>query len=85
MSHVMQHYEKRIAGDYYFKLPCPAKARDRCEWFHEEWRIPRYYMKDSTIDEYGSFRMKAITDNSGTWRVKYGRYETVYHVGESDY
>lgn len=55
-----------------------------CDWFHEEWSIPRYYMRGSEIDQYGHIRLKAITSNSGTWRVKYGLYETIYHVSESD-
>ena len=76
---------KREANESsFFKLPCPAADRDKCKWFHEEWSIPRYYMKDITIKDDGSLRMKARTDNSGTWRVKYGEFETVYHVSESD-
>ena len=41
-------------------------------------------MYDKTVDTNGSLWMKAETDNSGTYRVKYGEFETVYHVGESD-
>ena len=80
----MQKYLKFNASDSFFKLPCPAGDRDHCKWFHEEWSIPRYYMKDKEVDTYGSLRMNAETDNSGTYRVKYGEFETVYHVGESD-
>ena len=41
-------------------------------------------MWSSRIDETGSLYLRATTDNSGTWRVKYGQCETVYHVSESD-
>ena len=41
-------------------------------------------MDDKTVEEDGSLRMKAETDNSGTYRVKYGEFEIVHHVGEFD-
>ena len=41
-------------------------------------------MRGSEIDQYGHIRLRAITSNSGTWRVKYGLYETIYHVSESE-
>ena len=80
----MQKYLKFFADRSFFKLPCPAGDRDHCKWFHEEWSIPMYYMYDKTVEEDGSLRMWKETDNSGTYRVKYGEFETVYHVGESD-
>ena len=41
-------------------------------------------MYNKTVEEDGSLKMWKETDNSGTYRVKYGEFETVYHVGESD-
>ena len=41
-------------------------------------------MYNKTVEEDGSLKMRKETDNSGTYRVKYGEFETVYHVGESD-
>ena len=84
LCYILQYYREHRASSSYFKLSCPAGDYKFCEWYHEEWKIPKFYMRDTTIDDKGTLRLRAHTDNSGTWRVKYGDRWTVYHVCESD-
>lgn len=61
----------------------PFLSNPHCDWYHEEWKIPPWYIGNATFDSSkGYVKVKAKMEYSGTWKARRGDKEAIYHVGK---